>query len=62
MQEVIDGLNIPYGKSCVDKLRILIKHGFIPPEDNIILRKDYLDNYHSQVLCTLFSINCKLED
>lgn len=50
MQEVIDGLNIPYGKSCVDKLRILKKEGYIGVEDNNnILKREYLDNFHSQV-------------
>jgi hypothetical protein len=29
MREVIEGMNMPYGKSCVDKLYMLRQEGFV---------------------------------
>ena len=33
MREVINGMNIPYGKSCLDKLYLLEHEGVVPDLD-----------------------------
>jgi hypothetical protein len=34
MREVIEGMNVPYGKSCADKLYMIRKEGFVPDYDH----------------------------
>ncbi len=48
-------MNIPYGKSCVDKLYMIRQEGYVPDHDhNNVLPQDYLDQFYLEVTLTLF--------
>jgi len=50
MREVIEWMNIPYGKSCPDKLFSIRKEGYVPNNDfGNALHQDFLDMYHAEV-------------
>lgn len=43
-------MNIPYGKSCADKLYVLRQEGYVPDHDqNNVLLEEYLHNFHQEV-------------
>lgn len=43
-------MNMPYGKSCVDKLYMLRQEGFVSDNDNNnVLTEDYLACFHQEV-------------
>ena len=56
MREVIEGMNLPYGKSCIDKLYMLRQEGFVPDHDfQNVLTEEILNQFHKNVCYLLFS-------
>jgi hypothetical protein len=47
-------MNVPYGKSCSDKLYSLRTEGNVPDHDyNHVLHDEFLSKYHKEVTCML---------
>ena len=56
MDEIIKGLNIPYGKSSLDKLYVIRQEGYLPDFDhNNVIPESYLLEFYNQVKTSLFS-------
>jgi hypothetical protein len=56
MREVIEGMNLPYGKSCVDKLYMLRQEGFVPDHDfQNVLTEEMLNMFHKNVCSLAYS-------
>lgn len=50
-------MNLPYGKSCVDKLYMLRQEGFVPDHDfQNVLTEEILTQFHKDVSYLLFSL------
>lgn len=50
LKEVIEGLNLAFGKSALDKLFQLRNEGYVPDYDNnSILPEELLAQYHKEV-------------
>lgn len=50
MGKVVDHMNIPFGKSAVDKLYDLQAHGVVHEHDIAnVLKEDSLNEYHREV-------------
>jgi hypothetical protein len=50
MQLIVDNMNIPYGKSAVDKLYALQSFGIVHDNDlSNVLSEEHLQDYHKEV-------------